>query len=232
MCFTDVQKAYDTVDRKLLWQVLTRIIRVPSRMIAAIQHFHDVMGGFVRPDDGICSDWFEVRQGLRQECVLSALLFNTFFAAVLTVVLQRFSEDAVILAELVHLKEPLTSMEPNPAKVYIRRAVWGILYVNCDCIVSRSPKGLAKMVRIIVEVCRAFVFLPTESSALPQASNGKGRGNRGPSVWMQYVNPSPVTLRQSSHRTPPGLAPHHRGTAQETRPSDDLVQPCPGDNPR
>ena len=47
----------------------------------------------------------EVEQGLRQGCVLSLLLFNIFFAAVLTVVLQRLSEGPAILAELVHLKE-------------------------------------------------------------------------------------------------------------------------------
>ena len=45
----------------------------------------------------------------------SPLLFNIFFAAVLNVVLQRFSEEPVILAELVHLKEPSTSMGPEPA---------------------------------------------------------------------------------------------------------------------
>ena len=92
MCFVDLQKAYDTVDRTLLWQVLTRI-GVPPQMIAVIRQFHDGMRACVRPDDGVCSDWFEVEQGLRQGCVLSPLLFNIFFAAVLNVVLQRFSEN-------------------------------------------------------------------------------------------------------------------------------------------
>ena len=40
MCFIDLQKAHDTVDRTLLWQVLTRI-GVPPQMIAVIQQFHD-----------------------------------------------------------------------------------------------------------------------------------------------------------------------------------------------
>ena len=123
MCFVDLQKAYDTVDRTLLWQVLTRI-GVPPQMIAVIRQFHDGMRACVRPDDGVCSDWFEVEQGLRQGCVLSPLLFNIFFAAVLNVVLQRFSEEPAILAELVHLKKkPSTSMGPEPAMDYVRRAV-------------------------------------------------------------------------------------------------------------
>ena len=54
MCFIDLQKAYDTVDRTLLWQVLTRI-GVQPQMIAVIQQLHDGMRAYVRPDDGICS---------------------------------------------------------------------------------------------------------------------------------------------------------------------------------
>ena len=52
--------------------------------------------------------------------MLSPLLF---FADALNVVLQRFSEDPAILAELVHLKEPSTSMGPEPAMDYFLRVV-------------------------------------------------------------------------------------------------------------
>ena len=122
-------------------------------MIAVIrQLFHDGTRACVRPDDGVCSDWFEVEQGLRQGCVLSPLLFNSFFAAVLNAVPQRFSEDSAILAELVHLKEPSTWMGPELAMDYVHRGVWGMLYADDACIVSRSPQGLAKIMEVIEEV--------------------------------------------------------------------------------
>ena len=87
MYFIDLQKAYDTVDRTLLSKVLTRI-EVPPQMIALIQQFYDEMRARVRPDDGDCSELFEVEQNLRQGFVLSPLLFNIFFAAALIVFLQ------------------------------------------------------------------------------------------------------------------------------------------------
>ena len=80
----------------------------------------------------------------------------------LTVVFQRFSEDPAILAQLMHLKEPPTSMGPEPATDYAHRAAWGMLYVDDACIVSRLLRGLAKMMEVVVEVCRAFA--PTVSA--------------------------------------------------------------------
>ena len=138
VCFIDFQKAYDTVDRTLLWQVLPRI-GVPPQMIAIIRQVHDEMRAAVRPNGGVFSNGVEEGQGLRQECELSPLVLTTFFAAMRTVVLKRFSEYTAILAELVHLKEPPTSIEPEPAMDHVRHAVWGILYADDARITSRSP---------------------------------------------------------------------------------------------
>ena len=104
VCFIDLTKAYDSVDRTLLWTVLARF-GVPQNMISVIRQFHDGMRACVRLDDRVCSRGFAVEQGLCQGCVLAPLLFNIFFAAVINVASTRFKADKGIMDALVHLRE-------------------------------------------------------------------------------------------------------------------------------
>ena len=102
-------------------------------------------------------------QGLRQGCVLSPLLFNVFFTAILRIVLERFSTDAGILADLVHLHEQPSKVGPQTALECVRRAIWGMLYADDACIVSRSTRGLGRMMAVFVEVFGAFGLTISES---------------------------------------------------------------------
>ena len=102
MHFIDLQKAYDSVDRELLWKVLARA-GISVEMIAVIRKFHSGMWARVRMDDGDPSDWSPVTQGLRQGCSMCPLLFHVFFAAPLEVIVTRFSRDEVIMRGLSYL---------------------------------------------------------------------------------------------------------------------------------
>ena len=77
VCLSDLTKAYDSVDRTLLWTVLARFGE-PQNIISVIRQFHDGMRACVWLDDRVCSRWFAVEQGLRQGCALAPLLFNMY----------------------------------------------------------------------------------------------------------------------------------------------------------
>ena len=162
LCFIDLQKTYDSVDCALLWQVLARF-GVPPQMIEMIPQSHDGMRTCVRSNDRRCSEWFEGAQRLRQGCVLSPLLFNVFFAAALLVAPERFSNDAGILADLIHLKEQSSKVGPETALECVRRAIWGMLHADDACIVSRSPRGLGRMMAVFGEVFGTFDLTISES---------------------------------------------------------------------
>ena len=89
--------------------------------------------------------------------MLSPLLFNIYFAAVLAVALRKFSEDAVIVPKLLQLTKLPTSIRTESAMDYVRRSVWGMLYVDDACIVSRLPQRLAKMMEVIVEITKLLL---------------------------------------------------------------------------
>ena len=147
-----VPKAYDSVDRILLWDAR---FGVPPRMLAVIRQFHDGMQACVRLDDGECSDKFDVVQGLRQGCVFAPLLFNMFFTAVLRVTEKRFLADAAITDNMVQLQRKEKGDKKGTSrrgKVDGRRGtegeemqrLWGMLYADDAGIVSRSSEGLSR----------------------------------------------------------------------------------------
>ena len=56
LCCIDLQKAYNSVGRTLLWQVLARFGVPPQMTKDVIRQFHDGMKACVRNDDGRCSE--------------------------------------------------------------------------------------------------------------------------------------------------------------------------------
>ena len=121
VCFIDLTKAYDSVDRTLLWTVLARF-GVPQNMISVIRQFPDGMRACVRLEDRVCSRWFGVEQGLRQGCVLAPLMFNIFFAEVINVASTRFKADRGIMGALVHLRKKKGAGGSNCRRVSPRDA--------------------------------------------------------------------------------------------------------------
>ena len=77
VCFVDFQKAYDTVDRKQLWKVLTNQ-KVSSKMVSCLMSMYAEVKSCVRVSNSEYTDLFECNNGLKQGCMCSPLLFSFF----------------------------------------------------------------------------------------------------------------------------------------------------------
>ena len=78
--FMDLEKAYDTIDRHGMWQML-RVYGVGGKLLKAVQSFYVDSRACVRVGNDV-SEWFPVNIGLRQGCVLSPWLFNVYMDGV------------------------------------------------------------------------------------------------------------------------------------------------------
>ena len=79
--FIDLTKAFDSVSRVGLWQLLQKF-GCPEKFTNIIRSLHDGMLGRVCVD-GMLSDQFPITNGVRQGCIAGPILFNLFYAAML-----------------------------------------------------------------------------------------------------------------------------------------------------
>ena len=74
VAFIDLKKAYDTVNRSVLWSILIRH-GMKGRMIRMLKAVYSTVQACVLCNEG-ASDFFECVQGLKQGCVMSPILFS------------------------------------------------------------------------------------------------------------------------------------------------------------
>ena len=72
--FMDLEKAYDTIDRHGMWQML-KVYGVGGKLLKAVQSLYIDSRACVRVGNDV-SEVFPVNVGLRQGCVMSPWLFN------------------------------------------------------------------------------------------------------------------------------------------------------------
>lgn len=74
--FIDFKKAYDSIDRDILWGKLHKM-GLRGKMFNAITSLYSSVKSCVKLNN-MYTDWFDVRVGLRQGCCISPNIFNCF----------------------------------------------------------------------------------------------------------------------------------------------------------
>ena len=73
-CFIDYTRIFDRVDHNKLWKILQGM-GIPDHLTCLLRNLHASQEATVRTGHGTM-DWFQIRKGLHQGCILSPCLFN------------------------------------------------------------------------------------------------------------------------------------------------------------
>ena len=95
VAYMDLEKAYDRIDRDAMWRVLS-MYGINGKLLAAVQSLYERSEACVR----VCreeGEWFRVRVGLRQGCVMSPWLFNVFMDGVMKEVREQVGDVGATL---------------------------------------------------------------------------------------------------------------------------------------
>ena len=70
-CFIDYAKSFHCVDHNNLWKILQEM-GIPDHLTCLLRNLYAGQEATVRTGH----DWFQIRKGVRQGCILSPCLFN------------------------------------------------------------------------------------------------------------------------------------------------------------
>ena len=73
-CFIDYVKAFDCVDHHKLWKILKEM-GIPDLLTHLLRNLYPGQEATVRTKHGT-TDWFQIGNGVHQDCRLSPCLFN------------------------------------------------------------------------------------------------------------------------------------------------------------
>ena len=134
IAFLDIEKAYDSLNRELLWALMKKV-GLKSKVIKAIKSLYNESRTTFKIGN-IVTDWVESNRGVKQGCVLSPLIFALFMEELTTRVkaldvgvnirgsklsILLFADDVILVAESEEdLKKMLVTVGEFEKETYIR----------------------------------------------------------------------------------------------------------------
>ena len=141
MAFIDLTKAFDSVSRELLWDVLSAY-GCPEKFICVLRLLHDDMRATVKVGSDN-SDPFQVKSGVKQGCVIAPTLFSIFIATIIHLI----KEDLPPGIELVYRTDG-SIFNLARLKATTKTSTSSIVefqYADDNCVAALSESNLQKI---------------------------------------------------------------------------------------
>ena len=144
MCFVDLSKANDTINRDVLWAILENSFCIPTKLIKIINLLHSGTEGVIRYD-GKLSEEFPINVGVKQGDVLAPMMFNLYLDAVTRVTLQKHKNLGIQLEHCFNAP----SLFNYRCKLKEKVSIQNLAYADDLLIVSSNINNLKQLVKII-----------------------------------------------------------------------------------
>ena len=135
-CFIDYAKAFDCVDQNNLWTIIKGIGK-QDHLTCLLRNLYACQEATVRAGQRI-ADWFQIRKGVRQGCILSPCSFNLYAVYIMrnagleeaqagikiawrNINNLRYADDTTLMAESEEeLKSPLMKLKEETENVGLK----------------------------------------------------------------------------------------------------------------
>jgi hypothetical protein len=157
ICFIDLTKAFDSVDRSLMFDMLHRI-GVPGKIVNLLQSIHTDMEACVRVD-GEATNSFPIKTGVRQGCTLAPLLFAIYIQGVMDCVNGNREGNAEGLGVKVKYRDDgnMISFRGLTAATRVKELlVSDLMFADDTALIADSAEALQRFVNIYTAAAAGF----------------------------------------------------------------------------
>lgn len=152
MAFVDLIKAFDTVNREMLWKILAKF-GCPSKFTNILRQFHDGMMARVAIGEHE-SEPFSVSTGVRQGAVAASVLFNLLLVCVITLLKRTIEEEHGVTVDF-RLDGNLFNIRQFKAKTKLTsERILELQYADDCALVAHTPRALQAVLTAIESAYR------------------------------------------------------------------------------
>ena len=151
IAFIDLSKAFDTVNREFLWEIMRRA-GCPDKFTNIVKAFHDQMHATV-VIGGEETESFDVGVGVKQGCVMAPVIFNIYLAAATRLFRESFPVEQGI-GITFRLDGSIFNLSRLKARTKVNRDFVTELQYADDCaLVAHTPEDLQQS---IIALCSIY----------------------------------------------------------------------------
>ena len=167
-CCINYAKTFDWVDQNKLWKILKEM-GIPDHLTCLLRNLYADQEATVRTGHGT-AEWFQIRKGVHQDCILSPCLFNLYTEYIMrnagldeaqaginiarrNINNLRYTDDTTLMAESEEeLKSTLIKVKVESEKVGLK------LHIQKTKIMASGPitSWQVKLPGHMINLCLAF----------------------------------------------------------------------------